>query len=141
MPSTVVSLLAQRGATLAYILKFEGYETAFTNDPDTAGIATVLGGTYAVKALLEIPPAQSRKLDILGHVIEKIGWAVTLKDDPVGTVVSMFADQDTSVGYTFVTANVDRDDTTIPVLDGNALPAAPGPVWNGHERITYTTRN
>lgn len=138
--TTALDLLrAEPGIDAAFVLEFEGIETAFCSTPDTAGIAAAWAATSWTdfRPVLERPGAVSREMNLLSPQMDPADLQVSLIEDEAGTLVALFADADTSAASTTTTETINRTATTIPTRNAGALSAF-NVAYLGHERITYT---
>ncbi len=130
--SSITTLLASERAELAWVVEIEGYDQAFTTTSDTSGIATAWTTWTQFSAGLEPPSAVTRTIDLMAFRPQPVNVTLRIADLD-GTLVALFADDDTSAVTTVLTADADRDDASLTVKDSTGLTS---PLYMGHERIT-----
>lgn len=135
--ATTVAQLAKLGAEVAFVLEWEGTSTLWTSTTDTAGISTAWGGTHTVRRGLKVTGSLTRRLDLLGFTIDAPAIGFEIADGRTGALATLLADADETALSTYVTIDVDRNDTTINVKSTAGFPSS-GTIYIGHERITYT---
>lgn len=138
MTTPASTLVTGQGPRIAYVLEIEGHNVVYTDVPDL----TVWTG-YTVRPGLQMRGSVSRRLDLLGFDMQPVGFQFELVDaipwDTTNSIAKLMAHLDATAIVTELTADVDRDDTTVNVRRTTDLPAS-GTVYIGHERIDYASK-
>src|SRR5687768_14819919 len=139
MAGEVLALLqAQETLAIAHVLEIGGETHAFTDSADWSTISGVWTGSRTFLPALGLEGTTiDRSLSVVRPSLDVPSIQVQLNDVDDATIVDLFADAHQDALLTYLTADLDRDDTTITVKSTALFPAS-GTLHIGHERITYT---